>query len=88
MQLKDYQSRTLQILSDFLIYAKGSGNVEAFEKIIRTMKEAGIGYGSVNHPVDRDPVCGFSGIIKGERCPHCGRLEGDVSFERLEAKCC
>ena len=31
-------------------------NVAAFEKVIRCMKEAGIGYGSVNHPVDRDPV--------------------------------
>ena len=47
------------------------------------MKEAGIGYGSVNHPVDRDPVCGFSGIIKGNRCPSCGRIEDDILFERL-----
>ena len=47
------------------------------------MHDAGIGYGSVNHPVDRDPVCGFAGIIKGERCPSCGRLEDDVLFERL-----
>ena len=49
------------------------------------MKESGIGYGSVNHPVDRDPVCGFSGIISGHRCPACGREEddGDVPFERL-----
>jgi len=60
-----------------------SQNLPAFEAVIRKMHDAGIGYGSVNHPVDRDPVCGFSGIIKGERCPHCGRLEGDVSFERL-----
>lgn len=60
-------------------------NIEAFEAVIRKMKECGIGYGSVNHPVDRDPVCGFSGIIKGDRCPACGRLEseGDVPFERL-----
>ena len=60
-----------------------SDNIEAFEAVIRHMKEAGIGYGSVNHPVDRDPVCGFSGIIKGDRCPSCGRLEseGDVLFE-------
>ena len=43
-------------------------NLEAFEKVIRCMKESGIGYGSVNHPVDRDPVCGFSGII-GDQCP-------------------
>ena len=27
------------------------------------MKESGIGYGSINHPVDRDPVCGYTGII-------------------------
>ncbi len=58
-------------------------NIEAFEAVIRKMKECGIGYGSVNHPVDRDPVCGFSGIIKGERCPSCGRIEGDMPYERL-----
>ena len=57
-------------------------NLTAFEKIIRTMKEAGIGYGSINHPVDRDPVCGFTGII-GNTCPSCGREEGDVKFERI-----
>lgn len=60
-----------------------SNNIDAFESVIRKMKEAGIGYGSVNHPVDRDPVCGFSGIIDGDRCPSCGRMEGDVPFERL-----
>lgn len=62
-----------------------SDNIEAFEAVIRKMKESGIGYGSVNHPVDRDPVCGYSGIIEGDRCPSCGRIEseGDVPFERL-----
>ena len=60
-----------------------SQNIAAFEAIIRKMKESGIGYGSVNHPVDRDPVCGFSGIIEGNRCPSCGRIEDDVPFERL-----
>ena len=64
-----------------------SQNLPAFEAVIRKMHDSGIGYGSVNHPVDRDPVCGFSGIITGERCPHCGRLEGDVSFERLGQNC-
>ena len=64
-----------------------SQNIAAFESVIRKMHDAGIGYGSVNHPVDRDPVCGYSGIIKGERCPHCGRIEGDVSFERLGQNC-
>lgn len=57
-------------------------NLEAFEKIIRCMKEAGVGYGSVNHPVDRDPVCGYTGII-GNECPKCGRNEGDMKFERI-----
>ena len=60
-----------------------SDNIEAFEAVIRQMHDAGIGYGSVNHPVDRDPICGFAGIIKGERWPSCGRLEDDVLFERL-----
>ena len=62
-----------------------SENIEAFEAVIRHMKEAGIGYGSVNHPVDRDPVCGYSGIIKGDVCPGCGRreIDGEFGFERL-----
>lgn len=60
-----------------------SQNIAAFESVIRKMHDCGIGYGSVNHPVDRDPVCGFSGIITGDRCPHCGRLEGDLPFEKV-----
>ncbi len=59
-------------------------NLEAFEAVIRHMKETGIGYGSINHPVDRDPICGYNGII-GDTCPKCGRREdeGDVGFERI-----
>ena len=58
-------------------------NLEAFEAVIRHMKEAGIGYGSVNHPVDRDPVCGYTGVID-DVCPRCGRREGEpVTIERL-----
>lgn len=57
-------------------------NIDAFEKVVRCMKESGIGYGSINHPVDRDPVCGFTGII-GDTCPQCGRVEGDIPFERI-----
>ena len=57
-------------------------NLEAFERVIRCMKEEGIGYGSVNHPVDRDPVCGFSGII-GDTCPCCGREENGRPFVRI-----
>lgn len=51
-----------------------TGNLAAFEKVIRCMHDQGIGYGAVNHPVDRDPLCGYSGIIKNE-CPHCHRTE-------------
>ena len=57
-------------------------NLPAFEKIIRHMKESGIGYGSVNHPLDRDPVCGYNGIIDNE-CPCCHRKEDDIKFERI-----
>jgi ribonucleoside-triphosphate reductase len=51
-------------------------NLDAFEKVVRCMKESGIGYGAINHPVDRDPVCGYTGIL-GDVCPHCGRTEKD-----------
>ena len=58
-------------------------NLDAFEQVIRCMKESGVGYGSVNHPVDRDPECGFTGII-GDECPKCGRKEEDGErFERI-----
>jgi ribonucleoside-triphosphate reductase len=59
-----------------------SKNPEAFMKIIRFMKESGVGYGSINHPIDRDPVCGYNGIID-DVCPNCNRTEGDVPFERI-----
>ncbi|MBQ8733361.1 MAG: anaerobic ribonucleoside triphosphate reductase [Anaerotignum sp.] len=61
-----------------------STNLDAFEKVIRYMKSQGIGYGSINHPVDRDPVCGFNGII-GDTCPKCGRkeTEGEYGFQRI-----
>lgn len=59
-------------------------NLDAFEAVIRCMKENGIGYGSVNHPVDRDPVCGYNGIIDNE-CPKCHRSESDggPKFEKI-----
>ncbi len=59
-------------------------NVEAFESVVRCMHDCGVGYGSINHPVDRDPVCGYVGII-GDVCPRCGRHEGEeISPERVE----
>ncbi|BAK99358.1 anaerobic ribonucleoside-triphosphate reductase [Oscillibacter valericigenes Sjm18-20] len=60
-----------------------SQNPQAFEKLIRYMKELGIGYGSINHAVDHDPVCGYTGIIQ-DLCPGCGRKEADgPAFERI-----
>ena len=58
-------------------------NLDAFEKIVRVMKENNMGYAAINHPVDRDPVCGYVGII-GDVCPGCGRraFEG-VSVEAV-----
>ena len=57
-------------------------NLDAFESVVRAMHDAGIGYGSINHPVDRDPICGYNGII-GDTCPKCGRQEEEVHFERI-----
>ena len=58
-------------------------NIDAFETVIKYMKEVGIGYGSINHPVDRDPICGYTGVI-GNCCPRCGRHSGEgVSVEKL-----
>ena len=63
-------------------------NIEAFESVIRKMKELGIGYGAINHPVDRDPVCGYVGVI-GDTCPGCGRKEFDgVPFEEIKKLDC
>jgi ribonucleoside-triphosphate reductase len=59
-------------------------NLDAFENVVRFMAKSGVGYGSINHPVDRDPVCGYNGIID-DRCPKCGRSEDDGgrNFERI-----
>ena len=60
-----------------------SQNLEAFETVVRAMRQAGIGYGAINHPVDRDPVCGYNGII-GDVCPRCGRKDKEgVPLEKL-----
>ena len=68
-----------------------SHNLKAFESIVRCMHDNGIGYGSVNHPVDRDPVCGYNGIIDNV-CPKCGRTEAEhhrhIVIPRMAAGCC
>lgn len=62
-----------------------ANNVEAFESVVRCMHDAGIGYGSINHPVDRDPVCGYVGVI-GDICPRCGRRDGEALSEEQIAE--
>lgn len=51
-------------------------NLKAFEKVVRHMHDAGVGYGAINHQVDYDPVCRYSGIID-DVCPRCGRRDGE-----------
>ena len=58
-------------------------NLDAFERIVRYMKEQGIGYGAINHPIDRDPCCGFTGIIDDE-CPMCHRHEDEIIEDRIK----
>ena len=65
-------------------------NVDAFESVVRIMHDNDIGYGAINHPVDRDPVCGYVGVIK-DVCPRCGRREGEgVEMEKINSYdvCC
>ncbi len=61
-------------------------NPTAFEAVIRAMHDSNMGYFSINHPVDRDPICGYTGIIENE-CPHCHRKEvtcGTFHINRLK----
>ena len=63
-----------------------SKNVKAFERVVRAMHDADMGYFSINHPVDRDPVCGYTGLIENE-CPHCHRKEtafGTMTVPRMK----
>lgn len=55
-----------------------AGNPEAIEDIVRLMAEAGIGYGSINHPVDRCLDCRTEQTIE-DQCPVCG----SKSIERI-----
>lgn len=58
-------------------------NIDAFERVVLYMRDCGVGYGSINHPVDRCPVCGYVGVIN-DVCPKCGRKDGEgVTIERL-----
>lgn len=52
-------------------------NVKAFKKIVQYAYDHDIGYFAINHAIDRDPVCGYTGIIN-DVCPRCGRREGEA----------
>lgn len=59
-----------------------SKNIDVFESLINYMVEQDAGYFAVNHPVDRDPVCGYVGVIN-DVCPRCGRKEGEgITLEK------
>lgn len=76
-------------------------NVRAIAKIVKVMHDEGIGYGSINHPVDTCHNCGYKGVIY-DKCPICnsesimrmrritGYLTGDLnswnSAKRAEEK--
>ena len=59
-------------------------NVGAIEAVVKCMHDNNIGYGAINHPVDRDPVCGYTGVINDE-CPCCHRKESEdgIKIERI-----
>ena len=64
-----------------------TSNLSAFETIVRHMHDCGIGYGAINHPVDRDPICGYRGVIY-DTCPCCGRKEFEaVPMEKRSDIC-
>ncbi|MEG0686242.1 MAG: anaerobic ribonucleoside-triphosphate reductase, partial [Erysipelotrichales bacterium] len=46
-------------------------NLHSLLKIVEAMYREGIGYGSINHPVDQCVSCNYKGIIYAE-CPLCG----------------
>ncbi len=45
-------------------------NVSVILKIVKVMHDEGIGYGSINHPVDTCRACGYRGVIYTQ-CPVC-----------------
>ena len=58
-----------------------STNIEAYEKIVRAMYDADMGYAAINFPVDVCKTCGFNGIIDTDTCPACGTT-GNISRVR------
>lgn len=63
-----------------ITYIEADGNMKhnlsAMNTLVKTMSESGIGYGSINHPVDRCRECGYTGLIENE-CPSCHTTDQD-----------
>ena len=57
--------------------ADAVNNLDGLETLVDAMCDAGMGYFAINHPVDRDPVCGYVGYFPDGVCPRCGRREGE-----------
>ena len=57
--------------------ADAANNLDALETLVDAMCDSGMGYFAINHPVDRDPVCGYVGYFPNGVCPRCGRKEGE-----------
>ncbi len=45
-------------------------NIEAVERIIRTMAASDVGYGGINFPLDECRSCSYSGVFN-KNCPEC-----------------
>ncbi|MFD3445675.1 anaerobic ribonucleoside triphosphate reductase [Microbacteriaceae bacterium 4G12] len=56
-------------------------NIKALQQIIKEMAVNGIGYGSINHPIDHCKCCGYNGIIENE-CPSC-QSSDEKSISRI-----
>ena len=51
-------------------------NPQAFEELVNFMAGSGCGYFAINHPMTRDPICGYVGPLRPDgSCPRCGRKE-------------
>ena len=57
--------------------ADATKNLKGFEDLVTFIANSGCGYFSINHPCDRDPVCGYVGAMRPDgTCPRCGRKNG------------
>ena len=63
-------------------------NVDAFLRVVCIMEDTGVCYGAIFNGVDRDPVCGYVGVIK-DVCPGCGRHENEgIEMEKISCLDC